>query len=61
MWRAPFRFNAPSRAARDSCLERCRASNKSHRNFAACMFLTEEHGMLHRLCSKPPRRRATVG
>lgn len=31
----------------DSCLERCRASDKLHGNFVVCMFLAEEHGILH--------------
>lgn len=31
----------------DSCLERCRALNKLHRNFLVFMFLAEGHNILH--------------
>lgn len=45
----------------DSCLERCRASDKLHRNFVVCMFLAEEHCRPHRSAACYPPQPAPVG
>lgn len=44
---SPIQIQCTIMHSGDSCLERCGASDKLHRNFVVCMFFTKEHGRLH--------------